>query len=792
MSDSSSEDHVVVAPVNRPPVVDSDSSEEKMSDDELSKALESHQMGAKLEQPAAPKVVAKAKPAADSDSSDDEVAPARPAPKVQAPVAAQDSSSDEEVAAKPKAKAAAAPAAAAQDSSSDEEVAAKPQAKAAVASAAAAKDSDSSDEEVAAKPKAKAAAKPAVEMDSDDESPPARAAPKVPAAAQDSDSDEEVAAAPKAAAPKAASAAKLKAAADDSSSEEEVAPARPAYKAPVALANDSGDSDDDAKPAAEATKATNGAETSKVDAKAVKAKAKWEARNKLKLDAAAATEAKPSATKGGGNGGGRAQGTGQYTGSVKSFIEEKGFGFIVHQGGGDVFFRGKDMVDGSVPDRGDTLRYDVEDNPGKPGALKATNVTGGSKSKGQKKEKDHGGKGDDEMDELRVIVKGLPFDEKEAGLRTFFSTCGEITNVKFLLKDNGLSKGVAFINFATKDGAKAALQKNGDKKQYPGRTLNVDRALLFTKSTKKEGVDSAKKKTKKEADGKPAPAPAAGFNAIVTKDMFAKMVRLQEAKDFSTLEDMAAKIVKSAQTAQALATVQRNSQRKTLSLANTVFVKGLPSKDFGEDAFKRRFADCGPITFAWLPLKVTGESKGFGTIRFKTEEAFEKALKYNGTKCKDQVLVVQKSEGRSQNKADKAEVTKEERDKKSQMNNKRTGDKRKTPPTEEVGSEVAAKKAKKDNKETVPETPEVAAKKAKKENKEAPEAPKVADEQAKKKQKQEPEAVTAEAPKKEKSEAVAAEAPKKEKSERKSWEQKGKLAEDEVPNKKAKKEKASQ
>jgi len=94
----------------------------------------------------------------------------------------------------------------------------------------------------------------------------------------------------------------------------------------------------------------------------------------------------------GGKGGGKGQGTGQYQGTVKSFVEAKGYGFINHEAG-DVFFHARDMVDGSIPDRGDVVRYDVEDNPGKPGTLKATNIAGGSKGKGQGKGKDFGGKG---------------------------------------------------------------------------------------------------------------------------------------------------------------------------------------------------------------------------------------------------------------------------------------------------------------------------------------------------------------------------------------------------------------
>jgi len=94
-------------------------------------------------------------------------------------------------------------------------------------------------------------------------------------------------------------------------------------------------------------------------------------------------------------GGCKGQGTGQFQGTVKSFVEAKGYGFITHQGEGDVFFHQRDIVDESVADRGDVVRYDLEANAAKPGTMKATNVTGGSKGKGQGKGKDFGGKGMD-------------------------------------------------------------------------------------------------------------------------------------------------------------------------------------------------------------------------------------------------------------------------------------------------------------------------------------------------------------------------------------------------------------
>lgn len=606
MSDSSSDEPVAAAPVKvRPPVVDSDSSEDevapaskqkppstpvrtavKNSDRDDSEDKVPKKAAAK-EQPTAAKVVAKA--TADSDDSDDE-SPAR-LDRKEAPAADQDSSSEEEVAAKPKAKGAAAPAAAAQDSDS------------------------SSEEVVSAKPKAKAAAKPAVETDSDDASPPTRAAPKVAATAEDSDSDSEVASAPKAASSGKPAVVK------DSSSDEEMAQARPAPKAPVALANDS---DDDDKPAAKAIKA---APETRGDQK------------KAKLDAA---------------------------------VEEI-----------------------------------------KSGA--------GTSSKQ---------KGDDDTDELRVIIKGLPFSETEDAVRKVWSSCGKMKHVKMLKREDGSFNGVCFITFRNADGVKAAMKKDGDRTTYKGRNLSVARAL---KTAPKKGVNPTETKQMKRKVAEPEKNPG-GLKAIISKDVYKTMLRLQDQKDFVSLGKLAAKIVKSAEAAQQEIEGQHKAREKKSE--NTVFVRGLPRKDFDEEAFTKRFQDCGDIKYVWLPLKKDGGIKGFGTIRFKTEEALQKALKYDGTKCKGEVLSVRKSEPVKLSNASSGEVKKQEADK--------AGAKRKTPSTGEVSSEVA-------------------------------------DKQAKKKHKQAPEAVGTEAPTKDNSERKSKEHKEKHKD---------KAADVEVVQKKAKKEKA--
>jgi len=328
-------------------------------------------------------------------------------------------------------------------------------------------------------------------------------------------------------------------------------------------------------------------------------------------------------------------------------------------------------------------------------------------------------KGEDDTDDLRVIVKGIPFKVKEAEVRKCFSNCGGINHVKMLADEKGLSRGVACITFVTSAGVKEALQKNGDKEQYKGRTLSVERALKRPAANGDAPKKNKKQKQNKNHDGKVksgeggSSGSTADPSVIVNQEIIQKMLRLQEVKDFSSLEKMGAKIVKLAQSAQQLARDQQNARKKRFE--NTIFVKGLPVKDFNEEAFQRRFQDCGSIKFVWMPSKSDGENKGFGTISFKTEEAFEKALKYNGTKCGGNVLSVVKSERSKPKEGNKGEAGKVDKtgeggnvDKKGEadVTSKQRSEaqvaerpaKRKMSSAEEVSSEVATKQAKKERK----------------------------------------------------------------------------------------------
>merc|ERR1712151_1035712 len=78
------------------------------------------------------------------------------------------------------------------------------------------------------------------------------------------------------------------------------------------------------------------------------------------------------------------------------------------------------------------------------------------------------------MGEQTVCVKGLSFETDEATLRKDFAECGEIEQLRALKNEEGGFRGIAFIEFKTKEGFEAALKFNEDT--YGGRTIYVSKA----------------------------------------------------------------------------------------------------------------------------------------------------------------------------------------------------------------------------------------------------------------------------------------------------------------------------
>jgi len=95
-------------------------------------------------------------------------------------------------------------------------------------------------------------------------------------------------------------------------------------------------------------------------------------------------------------------GTGAHEATVKSFNPQKGFGFIEMEGyEGGLFFIGKSCI-GSYPWAGDLVKFDIEDNPQKPGQSVAVNITGGTAPLGR--HPNPKGKGKGKMDMMAMMM----------------------------------------------------------------------------------------------------------------------------------------------------------------------------------------------------------------------------------------------------------------------------------------------------------------------------------------------------------------------------------------------------
>jgi RNA recognition motif-containing protein len=75
-----------------------------------------------------------------------------------------------------------------------------------------------------------------------------------------------------------------------------------------------------------------------------------------------------------------------------------------------------------------------------------------------------------------VYVGNLSYDTTEEGLRTLFGEYGEVESVRLITdRDTGRSKGFAFVEMSTEEGAQGAIDAlNG--KEVDGREIRVDKA----------------------------------------------------------------------------------------------------------------------------------------------------------------------------------------------------------------------------------------------------------------------------------------------------------------------------
>jgi len=84
--------------------------------------------------------------------------------------------------------------------------------------------------------------------------------------------------------------------------------------------------------------------------------------------------------------------------------------------------------------------------------------------------------------EKKLYVGNLPYSTNDASLSELFSSCGEVVSAKVITdSDSGRSKGFGFVEMATTDEAKKAIEQL-DNRELDGRNIRVNEAKPKTES----------------------------------------------------------------------------------------------------------------------------------------------------------------------------------------------------------------------------------------------------------------------------------------------------------------------
>mmetsp|Transcript_31838 Transcript_31838/g.58302 ORF Transcript_31838/g.58302 Transcript_31838/m.58302 type:complete len:472 (-) Transcript_31838:20-1435(-) len=190
--------------------------------------------------------------------------------------------------------------------------------------------------------------------------------------------------------------------------------------------------------------------------------------------------------------------------------------------------------------------------------------------------------------EKDIFIGGLPFSCTEEVLRKDFSECGAITRLNMPLREDGSSKGIAFISYKKAQAVAEALKFHGT--EYGGRTLTV--RLSSQKPEPRSSTADDKESAGKEAGVK------------------------RKKKDVGT-QDKGKNNVNAG---------------KAEPHPFEVIVKGLGFKT-KEDSLREELQECGEIESLRLPLSKRRKNNclGYAFVIFQDKKGLKRALKLNGT-----------------------------------------------------------------------------------------------------------------------------------------------------------------
>lgn len=103
----------------------------------------------------------------------------------------------------------------------------------------------------------------------------------------------------------------------------------------------------------------------------------------------------------------------------------------------------------------------------------------------------------------KVFIGNVPFKCSAETLKKDFSECGAIQQLRMPVGEDGKSKGIAFVTFATKEGVNEALKFH--ETDYGGSTLTVRMASEKVEKGKLKGIPRAEVAVRKSEDAEVNP-----------------------------------------------------------------------------------------------------------------------------------------------------------------------------------------------------------------------------------------------------------------------------------------------
>jgi len=194
-----------------------------------------------------------------------------------------------------------------------------------------------------------------------------------------------------------------------------------------------------------------------------------------------------------------------------------------------------------------------------------------------------------------ICCKNLPWNTDENKVGEYFSNYGEVVNVKILYdRVSGRSKGLAFVEFASRDQAQAVIDDS--------RNLMLDGRPLLVNL----------------ADQKPERRERLPFNEG-DRDRSSGESQYREPREFREPRE------------------PRDSRQRY-----TAFVGNL-SFNTSEESIRRFFSDCGNVVDVRIARNEEGRAKGFCHVDFESAEDVQLAIKKSGQELEGRSMRVDES-----------------------------------------------------------------------------------------------------------------------------------------------------